>query len=372
MKILLLSYEFPPLGGGGAKVVQGTTNEFVKHGHEVDIVTMWHWGLALKQVVDGSRVYRIPCIRLKKSMCYSVEMILYILIAIPFVLSLVFRKNYDINQTHFIFPDGIIAWIVNKCTQLNYVITAHGSDVPGYNPHRFKLLHKILFPLWRVVIRGAKEIICPSFALQSLILQNDSVVKTILIPNGINVDKFRPNMEKKARVLVVTRMLERKGVQYFLKSLEQLEHGYEIHLVGDGPYLKILKGMVNEKHLDIQFWGFLDNQSKEIRDLYETSRIFVFPSEAENFPIVLLEAMAAGMAIITTKNTGCAEVVGDAALLVNKRDSKSIYRALKQLMIDPGLCEKLGHLARKRLEENFSWHAVVRQYIDRYQKHISS
>lgn len=179
-------------------------------------------------------------------------------------------------------------------------------------------------------------------------------------------------MEKKNRVLVVTRMFERKGVQYLLEGLKNLDYNYEIHLVGDGPYLKILKGMVDEKHLDIWFWGFLDNQSKEILDLYETSRIFVLPSEAENFPIVLLEAMAAGLAIITTRNTGCAEVVGDTALLVNACDSTSIQKALNRLIHDLGLCKKLGRLARKRLEENFSWNAVIRQYIARYQKHITS
>jgi glycosyltransferase involved in cell wall biosynthesis len=153
-------------------------------------------------------------------------------------------------------------------------------------------------------------------------------------------------------------------VQYFLNALEQLNHSHEIHLVGDGPYLKTLKGIVDEKHLDVHFWGFLDNQSKEIRKLYETSRIFILPSEAENFPIVLLEAMAAGMAIITTKNTGCAEVVGDAALLVNPRDSISIRRALMKVINDTELCTQLGNAARKRLEEKFGWETVARRYLN--------
>lgn len=52
--------------------------------------------------------------------------------------------------------------------------------------------------------------------------------------------------------------------------------------------------------------------------MYETSKIFVFTSGAENFPIVLLEAMASGLAIITTEGAGCSEVVGDAALLVSR------------------------------------------------------
>ncbi|MDH3771150.1 MAG: glycosyltransferase family 4 protein, partial [Nitrospirota bacterium] len=128
----------------------------------------------------------------------------------------------------------------------------------------------------------------------------------------------------------------------------------------------------DEKNLDVKFWGFLDNQSKEIRELYETSRIFVLPSEAENFPIVLLEAMAAGMAIITTEGTGCAEVVGDAALFIRPRDSESIKDALKRLIVDPEYCSRLGGRARKRLEDHFGWGSITQQYSELYQKIVES
>jgi glycosyltransferase involved in cell wall biosynthesis len=120
----------------------------------------------------------------------------------------------------------------------------------------------------------------------------------------------------------------------------------------------------------VSFWGFLDNQSTEIRDLYETSRIFIFPSEAENFPIVLLEAMAAGMAIITTYGTGCAEVVGDAAVLVKPKDAHDICEALKMLIENPEHASRLGQRARARLEVHFSWQNVAAQYLALYRQLI--
>jgi hypothetical protein len=98
----------------------------------------------------------------------------------------------------------------------------------------------------------------------------------------------------------------------------------------------------------------------------------VLPSEAENFPIVLLEAMAAGLAIITTAGTGCAEVVGDAGLLVPVRDSRAIGRALKRLVEDGDLRQRLGVAARRRIEENFTWRAVARRYVEEYQRHAVS
>jgi len=368
MRILTLSYEFPPLGGGGAKVVHGLARSLVRDGHTIDVVTMGYPGLPKQETVDGVNIHRVPCIRTRQSMCYTPEMVPYILAAIPIITHLMKQHQYDLNHTHFIFPDGILAKVIQKLTSLPYVITAHGSDVPGYNPDRFKTQHKIFAPLWKRIVHGSERIICPSASIETLIHAIDPTIRTCTIPNGINIDTFNPNRNKLNRVLIVTRMFERKGVQYLLKALEDLDWQYEVHIVGDGPYLNTLRGQVDEKNLDVKFWGFLDNQSQEIRELYETSRIFVFPSISENFPIVLLEAMAAGMAIITTEGTGCAEVVGEAALFIKARDSESIKAALQRLIMDDEYCTTLGRNARKRLEAHFGWGSVSQQYAELFQK----
>jgi glycosyltransferase involved in cell wall biosynthesis len=97
--------------------------------------------------------------------------------------------------------------------------------------------------------------------------------------------------------------------------------------------------------------------------------IFVLPSESENFPIVLLEAMAAGLAIITTRGTGCAEVVGEAALLVPPKDVAALRAALCRLLCEPALRAALGAAARRRLTENFGWPVVAREHVALYQRH---
>ena len=102
----------------------------------------------------------------------------------------------------------------------------------------------------------------------------------------------------------------------------------------------------------------------------ETSKIFVFPSESDNFPIVLLEAMDAGMAIITTCNTGCEEVVGNTALLTWPGDVDDLRNALLKYIEDPMLCERSGEMVRKRLDENFSWEAVAKRYVNLYERVI--
>ena len=90
------------------------------------------------------------------------------------------------------------------------------------------------------------------------------------------------------------------------------------------------------------------------------------PSEVENYPVSLMEAMAAGTAIITTKGTGCSEVVADTALLVEPRNVRSLQAALTTLTSSDQLCRKLGCAARKRLENHLSWQKVGDQYEHLY------
>jgi glycosyltransferase involved in cell wall biosynthesis len=218
-------------------------------------------------------------------------------------------------------------------------------------------------------VAGASRIVCPSEILERLVVaQHPAAHKTIVIPNGLEVGEYTPRGHD-ARILVVTRMLERKGVQYVLDSLAQSPVEPEVHIVGDGPFLPELRRQAVALDSPARFWGWLDNRSPQLRELYESAGIFVFPSEAENFPVVLLEAMAAGLAIITTEGTGCAEVVGDAGLLVPVRDSRAIGRALQRLIENPELRRTLGTAARRRIEENFTWSAVARRYVDEYSRH---
>ena len=367
-------YEYPPVGGGGGKIAYGLSKELVALGHEVDFVTMKYRKRDLSASATGIHLHSVPCIRTNQFICYAPELATYIAAAIPYSIRLVRQHKYDLNHTHFAFPDGVVAWICKQQTGLPYILTVHGSDIPGHNPDRFVRLHRVLSPLWKKVIASASHIIAASEVVKALIQVHVPGVPITVIPHGIDVARFPPNQSKKARILAVSRLHRMKGFQYLLKAVAAVEnrHGYEIHIVGDGPYRQTLQQMAKDFKLDVKFWGHLDNDSSELKNLYGSSRIFVFPSERENFGVVLLEAMAAELAIITTKSTGCSEVVGEAGILVEAGDIRGISKALAELMGNPDLCGRLGQAARKRVENRFTWAIVANRYIDLYKKYACS
>jgi glycosyltransferase involved in cell wall biosynthesis len=349
-------------------VVDGLARTLGRGGHDIDLVTMGFRGLPSSERLPGVEVRRLWPLRLRQSVCSAAEMVPHLAAASAAAARLAKRRRYALTHAHFIYPDGVVAYLLKRATGLEYIVTAHGSDVPGYNPDRFALLHRLGLPLWRRITSEARYIVCPSETLARLVTASNGSARVTVVPNGIDTSRFTPEQKKRGRVLIVTRMFPRKGVQHVLDALAQRPVPVELHIVGDGPYLPALKERALSVGVDAEFHGALENGSPELRHLYATSQVFVLPSESENFPVVLLEAMSAGCAIITTRDTGCAEVVGDAALLVPPRDPNAIAEALSRLVEDPGLSAALSCAARTRLVARFGWDSVAAQYLRLYEE----
>ena len=372
LHILMTCFEFPPLGGGGSRAVSGLTNELTALGHHVDLVTMRFRGLPRFEVIGRVNVYRVPCLRFRTAICTPPELLSYVLGAWPVVQRLLRESRPDIIHSHFILPDGLLAMAMKRWSGIPYVITAHGSDVPGYNPDRFRALHPLLTPIWKRVVRQANAIISPSQSLADLIRAQHYEGSLGIIPNGYRMTGFATTRHQPGNLLVVSRLFERKGVQYLLQALEGFAQPLNLHIVGDGPYLTELKQIARRLHTRavVHFHGWVDNTSSAFRDLMETATIFALPSEAENFPNALLEAMAAGLAIITTAGTGCEEVVGPTALLVPPRNAARIRAAIERLLAEPALCDELGRAAQARVRGIYSWRSVVDRYVETYERAV--
>jgi glycosyltransferase involved in cell wall biosynthesis len=368
-KILVLNYEFPPLGGGASPVSYEIAKGYVALGHTVDVVTMGFRGLPDFEIKDGIHIYRVPCWRSKKEMCYPWEQLTYIFSAIWFLRKHLKSHTYDVNHTHFIIPTGIISLWLKKKYGLPYIISCHGSDVPGYNTDRFVFLHKFTRPLLKIICNNAHKIVALSNYLQELIkrnIKNYDEKKLIKIPNGIDPDKFTPQVKKKW-IFSSGRLLPRKGFQYFIRAVADTDIGYEVHIAGDGPMMSELQGLVKQSKTKVVLHGWLDNNGKEYKDLLEQSAIYVLASEKENASISLLEAMSAGCAIITTNISGCPETVGDAGLLINPKDSQDLKLKLNILITDNNRLIDLQKIARSRVQVLYNWENILKEYIKKYE-----
>ena len=372
----MLNYEFPPLGAGGATSSFNLARNVVRLGHEVDVVTMSYRGVPRRERLDGIRVFRVPSARSRKEVCHTHEMATYVLSGAVQAALLARRRSYDVANAHFIFPTGPLAYGLRRLGGLPTVLTARGSDVPGHNPNRFRLDHRVLAPVWRTLVRDADAVVAVSEHLKERIQAHVPDVAVTVIPNGCSplgpdgadesAEPVGRNGAGALRVLMVTRLHEFKGVQYLLEAAGRVGLDLEIDIVGDGPYRKVLQAQAARLDKPIRFWGWLDRTAPELRRLYHASSIFVFPSEREGSPAVLQEAMSAGLAVVAADSAGTPEVVGDAGLLVSPKDPKGIADALVRLATNPELARDLGRRARERVRREFDWAVLAGRYVDLY------
>lgn len=362
----MLNHEFPPVGGGASPVTFELSRQLVQMGHSVDAVTMHYKDLARFETVEGVNIYRTPAIRGKPDICYTHELATYILGALIKTVRLAKQKRYDIIHCHFIIPGGPLAWLVSKLTGIPYLITCHGSDVPGHNPDRFGLLYKLVTPAWRFLAKNTPVLTSPSESLKALIVKNCPEAQVRIIPNGIHTDRFKPT-EKTKSILMCSRIFNFKGFQYAIEALKDMDLDWQLNIVGEGPYLGELKRLAEGSKPAIKFWGWLDHNDPELKHLYESSSIFIFPSAAESFGLVVAEAMAAGNAVIASDIGAHREVLSDAGVYVQTRNAKQIRKQLQQLIDNESLRTELGIRAKNRVCKIFDWEVVAEKYISCYQ-----
>jgi glycosyltransferase involved in cell wall biosynthesis len=360
VRILSLTYEYPPIGGGGSVVAAAVNEELVRLGHEVTVLTSRMKGLPASETVEGVAVVRTACMRQHRHYTTAAELFTTLLPTYRRGAQLIRSLQPEVIHTHFIVPSGVLAWALSRRFDVPYVLTAHGSDVPGYNPDRFEWLHALLGPAWRGILDGAAFVTSPSRFLADLIRSHGYADPIDIVPNGHHPQPHGGGPRRK-QVLVVARMFPRKGVQHFIEAITGLDDDWEFIIAGDGPHREQLEAQARSAASRVRFTGFLDRAT--LRSLYESSQILVFPSIQENFPMVLLEAMDAGCAIVTTNAEGCAEVVGDAGLVVPKGESQGIRAALERLMHDPGLVERLSARGKRRAAI-LAWPNIVARYRD--------
>lgn len=359
MKILSLVYEYPPIGGGGGVVAAALNATLATYGHEVTVVTSAMQGLPTMVRERGVTIHRTRCRRKHRHYTNTLELLTSLIPAYRKASEIIESSRPDLIHVHFAIPSGVIAYLLSRRYGIPYVLTAHGSDIPGYNPDRFSTQHFFFRPFWKRILQHAMAVTSPSYFLEDLI-KKSSNVPVCVIPNGYTPEP-RQGLQKRNMILVVARMFPRKGVQHFIESVRDLETEWEIVIAGDGPFLETLKQQASTAHCSIRFTGFLGKT--ELHSLYEQARILVFPSIRENFPIVLLEGMDTRCAVITTDAEGCAEVVGDAGVVVRKGDPTDIGRELRKLMQDPDRCTELAMRGWMRAK-SLRWPTVATAYME--------
>lgn len=216
--------------------------------------------------------------------------------------------------------------------------------------------------------KEADYIFIPSeFVKKSFIEQGVEEKKLKMIEFGVDLEKFRPPREKnleKFRIIFVGQVGLRKGVQYLLKAWEELNLK-EAELLIVGPVFPDFEKLY-KKYKNLPNTTFL-NYSFETEKLYQDSSIFVFPTIEEGTALAVLDALASGLPVITTPNSGSPIENQEEGFLVSIRDVDELKKRILDLYEDKRLLVKMGEKARKKME-NLSWGKYRENLIKTYEE----
>ena len=185
-------------------------------------------------------------------------------------------------------------------------------------------------------------------------------VKSYYIPGGVNTAKFKPggatykhNLQAPV-FLHISALTPEKRVHLAIEAVGKLKKG-SLFLEGSGP-LRLEVERLGRRLLGKRF-KLIKSHYRELPKIYRSADIFTIPTDPSNsFGLVLLEAMACGLPVVANDDPIRREIVGDAGLLVDPRDTDAYARALeKAIKID------WGDKPRKQAEK-FSWEVIAKEY----------
>ncbi|MDA0692096.1 MAG: glycosyltransferase [Nitrospinae bacterium] len=290
------------------------------------------------------------------------------LLLIPFFLASFFlsalraSRDSDLLQAYWI-PAGMIALLVKWFTKVPVAINLWGSD--------FLLLRIPGFAfICRNLLRGADAIICESDYFRDLLHQlGIPKGKIFVIANGIDLEKFKVGdkpsarqqlglLEGKTIILNIGGMSPVKGQKYLVEAIPEIiakDKHVQFIFVGDGEVRKELESLVSASELNpyVLFAG-MQNVS-QIPLWLNAADIFVLPSLSEGNPNVLLEAMACGLAVVSTAVGGIPDMIRDKqeGLLVLPKSPQALARQITTLIRDKTLRKKLGQNGLKMVQANY-------------------
>lgn len=305
-KILILNYEYPPLWGWAWVVSKEYAEWLAKLWNEVTVVTTWFdWEQEITQN-NNLKIIRLKSIRKKAFQSNPIEMLSWAFKSILFLKKYLKTNSFDINIAFFSIPGWIVAKYLKEKYNLDYIISTHGHDIPGFYPEVMKKFHLLTNWYTKKIWKKAKKILVLTSDMKNLANNFWDKEKNIILPNGCYSDFFYPDNSKRKdifSIIFVWRLVDQKDPFTMLKSIKILKKNSDnfiVNIVWDGPLKNKMHDFVNKNNLEknVIFSGWVSKE--KIKNYYQSSHIQICSSKVEAMSIAILESLYSWVYILST------------------------------------------------------------------------
>ena len=377
VRVAMVVRLFAPWIGGTERQAAALSSALVDAGHVPTLVTgRWFRGTEKREVNNGYHVVRLPTLYeffgirgLRKFGGY-----LFIVALIAHLLR--HRKNYDVVHVHGLNYHTYAAVTACRLTGTPCIVklanSGANSDIKKMQEDRQLWLASRMLP---TALKCDRFVALNSLVVEELVDAGADADRIVRLANGVQLVEESENAvsadtkTQSIRIIYVGRLHPQKSLPDLVDAFAAVaaEHAeVECYFIGEGPDVEALTERIDSLMLADRL--HLPGRSESIPTELEKADIFVLPSAVEGMSNALLEAMAAGLAVIVSDIAGNRDVVthGVDGLLFPHGDVTSLEEAMMLLVADESQRRQLGRAAQETIRGHYTMDAVVQGYVELY------
>jgi len=398
MNVLMVASSYPKFPGDTtAPFIESIADAVAARGHAVDVLVPHHPDLARP---SGERVHVVayPYVPVERWSLWGyaqslhsdvrVRPVVYLLAPLVAVAlrgalgSLLAGRRYDVVHAHWVVPNAAMITGVVAAHQVPLVVSAHGSDV--FLAER----SRVAGMLARGALGAAARVTaCSDDLRRRVVALGAADARARTVAYGVDVEAFAPPAPSREGttfrrerlgatggsklVLAVGRLVEKKGFGTLVEATSGLS-GVRVTIAGDGDLRERLAAQIATTAAPVTLAGALDRsdvaRALALADVVAVPSVVDRAGNVDGLPNVLLEAMAAGRAVVASRVAGIPDVMVDGVngLLVPPGDVSALRAAIARLLGDEDLREALGRAARETVVRRHGWDAVADRFEECY------
>ena len=387
MKILMLTWEYPPrVVGGIARVVYDLSRTLLKDGHDVTVITYRDGEAPYFEDDKGVKVYRVDnyMINPNNFIDWVMQMNFNMLAKANEIIAE--QGKFDVIHAH----DWLVAYsakTLKNSYNIPIVSTIHATEAGRNSGIHDEQQRYINDTEWMLTYESAEVIVNSNYMKNELQrLFGLPYEKINVVPNGVNLNLFngierdydfrrKYAMDNEKIILFMGRLVYEKGVQHLISAMPKILAGYhdaKLVICGKGGMIDELKQQVEAMGIGnkVYFAGYMSG--KDVQKMYKAADISVFPSTYEPFGIVALEAMLSENPVVVSDIGGLNEIVehkinGMKAYCGNPN---SLADSIVELLYDYKLGSEITKRAKNKVRNQYNWSKIAQDTHFTYQKAI--
>ena len=387
MKILMLTWEYPPrVVGGIARVVHDLSHRLIKDGHEVTVVTYKEGNVEDFEDDNGVKVYRVNNYMINPN--NFIDWIMQLNFNLISKATEIINKEgpFDVIHAH----DWLVAYAAKTLKdsfKIPIIATIHATEAGRNSGIHDEVQRYINDTEWMLTYESTEVIVNSNYMKNELQrLFGLPYEKINVVPNGVNLNLYN-GVEKDYNfrrqyaadnekiILYVGRLVYEKGIQNLIAAMPKVLNGYhdsKLIIAGKGGMIDELRDEVRRLNIEnkVYFTGYLN--LNQVTKMYKCADVAVFPSTYEPFGVVALEGMLSGTPVVVSDVGGLNEIVQhrENGMKSYAGNPNSIADSILELLYNPGLGAEVSRAAKAKVKAQYNWNKIAQDTHFIYQKAI--